>query len=111
MDEANPTPLDAEREQMRKAGYTDGEISQILIQRELGGASQPVGAKPPPPAPKQPIFRVAREPVDPIVFVGTEVLLVVMAALMGVFFLGLWPAVFAWFVLNLVFLAGVRRGG
>ena len=27
------TPLDAEREQLRKAGYTDAEVSQILIAR------------------------------------------------------------------------------
>lgn len=34
--EDNPaaTPLDAERERLRKAGYTDTEISQILIARE-----------------------------------------------------------------------------
>ncbi len=40
MDEANPTPLGAERERLRKAGYTDAEISQILIQRAVGGTSQ-----------------------------------------------------------------------
>jgi hypothetical protein len=33
--EANPapTPLDAEREQLRKAGFTEAEVSQILITR------------------------------------------------------------------------------
>jgi hypothetical protein len=35
-------PLDAEREQLRKAGYTDAEVSQILIAR--AAAQQPVGA-------------------------------------------------------------------
>jgi uncharacterized protein (DUF697 family) len=35
------TPLDAEREQLRKAGYTDAEISQILVTR---ASQQPAGA-------------------------------------------------------------------
>lgn len=35
------TPLDAEREQLRKAGYTDAEVSQILITR---ASQQPAGA-------------------------------------------------------------------
>lgn len=39
-DKAAAIPLDAERERLRKAGYTDAEVSQILIAR--------VGAAPPP---------------------------------------------------------------
>jgi len=35
------TPLDAEREQLRKAGYTDAEVSQILIAR---ASQQPAAA-------------------------------------------------------------------
>ena len=35
------TPLDPEREQLRKAGYTDAEISQILIAR---ASQHPAGA-------------------------------------------------------------------
>jgi len=35
------TPLDAEREALRKAGYTEAEVSQILIARE---SQQPAGA-------------------------------------------------------------------
>lgn len=42
---AQPTPLDAERARLRKEGYTEAEVSQILIQRAVGGASQqPAGA-------------------------------------------------------------------
>jgi hypothetical protein len=37
-------PLDAEREQLRKAGHTDGEISQILVARTLAASQQPAGA-------------------------------------------------------------------
>lgn len=33
------TPLDAERGRLRRAGYTDSEISQILIAREAAGNS------------------------------------------------------------------------
>jgi hypothetical protein len=36
------TPLDSEREQLRKTGYTDSEISQILIAR--AASQQPAGA-------------------------------------------------------------------
>ena len=36
-------PLDAEREQLRKQGYTDAEVSQILIVRELPGSQQAAG--------------------------------------------------------------------
>jgi hypothetical protein len=37
-------PLDAERERLRKAGYTDAEVSQILIAREAAShASEPTG--------------------------------------------------------------------
>jgi hypothetical protein len=45
MIEPTPTPLDAERERWRKDGYTDAEISQILINRASGsGSPQPWGA-------------------------------------------------------------------
>jgi hypothetical protein len=37
-------PLDAERARLRSAGYTDTEISQILIAREMAGSQQPAGA-------------------------------------------------------------------
>src|ERR1700677_5122008 len=47
MAEDNPTPLDAERERLRKAGYSDAEISQILVQRAVGGGlQQPAGTAP-----------------------------------------------------------------
>jgi hypothetical protein len=36
------TPLDAEREALRKAGYTDAEVSQILVTR--AASQQPAGA-------------------------------------------------------------------
>lgn len=36
--------LDAEREQLRKAGYTDAEVSQILVARALNAPQQPAGA-------------------------------------------------------------------
>jgi hypothetical protein len=36
-----PTPLDAQREQLRKAGYTEAEVSQILIAR---ASQEPIGA-------------------------------------------------------------------
>jgi hypothetical protein len=35
--------LDAEREQLRKAGYTDAEVSQILVARALNAPQQPAG--------------------------------------------------------------------
>jgi hypothetical protein len=38
------TPLDAEREALRKAGYADAEVSQILIARSLAASQQPAGA-------------------------------------------------------------------
>ena len=38
------SPLDAEREALRKAGHTDAEISQILVARTLAGSQQPAGA-------------------------------------------------------------------
>lgn len=45
-DKPTATPLDAEREQLRKAGYTESEISQILIarasQQSAGAAGQGV---------------------------------------------------------------------
>jgi hypothetical protein len=38
------TPLDAERERLRNAGYTDAEISEILIAREIvKPSSEPMG--------------------------------------------------------------------
>jgi hypothetical protein len=37
------TPLDAEREQLRKVGYTEAEVSQILIARALAGTQHPAG--------------------------------------------------------------------
>lgn len=38
------TPLDAERERLRNAGYTDAEISEILIAREIvKPSSEPTG--------------------------------------------------------------------
>lgn len=37
MDGAPQRPLDTERQRLRKQGYTDAEISQILIAREAGG--------------------------------------------------------------------------
>jgi uncharacterized protein (DUF697 family) len=40
-DKPAASPLDAERERLREAGYTDAEISQILIAR---AAQQPAGA-------------------------------------------------------------------
>jgi hypothetical protein len=40
-DQPAATPLDTEREALRKAGYTDAEVSQILIAR---AAQQPAGA-------------------------------------------------------------------
>jgi uncharacterized protein (DUF697 family) len=44
-DKPTASPLDAEREQLRKAGYTDAEVSQILIARasqQPGGTGQGV---------------------------------------------------------------------
>jgi hypothetical protein len=38
------TPLNAERETLRKAGYTEAEVSQILIARALSASQQPAGA-------------------------------------------------------------------
>jgi len=43
-DKPAANPLDAEREQLRKAGYTDAEVSQILIARASAAAQQPAGA-------------------------------------------------------------------
>jgi hypothetical protein len=40
-------PLDAERARLRSAGYTDAEISQILIQRAAGASPQPAGSAAP----------------------------------------------------------------
>jgi hypothetical protein len=41
------TPLDAEREKLRAQGYTEAEISQILINQASGlGSQQPAGAAP-----------------------------------------------------------------
>ena len=37
------SPLDAERERLRKAGYTDAEVSQILVARALATSQQPSG--------------------------------------------------------------------
>jgi hypothetical protein len=42
-DTPTPAPLDAERERLRKSGYTDSEINQILIARELAGSPQAAG--------------------------------------------------------------------
>jgi hypothetical protein len=39
-----PAPLDAERETLRKAGYTEAEVSQILIARALTASQQAAGA-------------------------------------------------------------------
>jgi hypothetical protein len=39
-----PTPLDAEREQLRKVGYSEAEISQILIARAVNNTQQSAGA-------------------------------------------------------------------
>ena len=36
---AQPRPLDAERERLRASGHTEGEISQILIARAVGGGA------------------------------------------------------------------------
>jgi uncharacterized protein YecT (DUF1311 family)/tetratricopeptide (TPR) repeat protein len=41
------TPLDAERERLRGEGYTDAEISQILINRASGAGSQQSAPLPP----------------------------------------------------------------
>lgn len=43
-DKPAPSPLDAERTRLRKDGYTDAEISQILIARASGGSPQSIGA-------------------------------------------------------------------
>jgi hypothetical protein len=45
---AEPSPLDAERERLRKAGYSETEISQILIAKETGAAqaAAPAGHAP-----------------------------------------------------------------
>lgn len=42
------SPLDAERQRLRAQGYTDSEISQILVSRALGGGSGSPGASPHP---------------------------------------------------------------
>jgi ABC-type anion transport system duplicated permease subunit len=41
---AQPNPLAAERQRLRAQGYTDAEISQILVARALGGGAGPTGA-------------------------------------------------------------------
>jgi hypothetical protein len=38
-------PLDAERASLRSSGYSEAEISQILIARAVGGQSHPAGAQ------------------------------------------------------------------
>ena len=43
-DSPTAAPLDAERARLRSAGYTDAEISQIFIAREVAGSQQPAGA-------------------------------------------------------------------
>jgi hypothetical protein len=43
-DKPAASPLDAERERLRKAGYTDAEVSQILIARASAASQQPAGA-------------------------------------------------------------------
>lgn len=43
-DKPAASALDAERERLRKAGYTDAEVSQILIARETAASPQPAGA-------------------------------------------------------------------
>jgi hypothetical protein len=43
-DKPAASPLDAEREALRKAGYTDAEVSQILIARASAASQQPAGA-------------------------------------------------------------------
>jgi tetratricopeptide (TPR) repeat protein len=43
-DNAASTPLDAERAKLKAQGYTDAEISQILIARAVGGQHQSAGA-------------------------------------------------------------------
>ena len=37
-DDPRSSPLDAEREKLRKAGYNETEISQILVARALGSS-------------------------------------------------------------------------
>jgi hypothetical protein len=46
MAEQNPTSLDAERERLRKAGYTDAEISKYFIERLHAGSQQSPAAAP-----------------------------------------------------------------
>jgi hypothetical protein len=58
-DKAASCPLDAERERLRKAGYTDADVSQILIAR--------VGAAPPPAAAGQSVLSGA---VSSLVAIG-----------------------------------------
>ena len=43
-DKPAPSPLDAERARLRQDGYSDVEISQILIARASGGSQQSTGA-------------------------------------------------------------------
>ena len=43
-DKPPASSLDAEREQLRKAGYTDAEVTQILVARALSASQQPAGA-------------------------------------------------------------------
>ncbi len=43
-DKPGSSPLDAEREKLRKAGYNDTEISQILVARALGSSGSAADA-------------------------------------------------------------------
>jgi uncharacterized protein YecT (DUF1311 family) len=43
-DKPAPSPLDSERARLRQDGYTDAEVSQILIARAAGGSQQSTGA-------------------------------------------------------------------
>ncbi len=43
-DKPTSSPLDAEREKLRKAGYTETEISQILVARALGSSAHSADA-------------------------------------------------------------------
>jgi tetratricopeptide (TPR) repeat protein len=43
-DKPAPSPLEAERERLRKAGYADTEISQILVARALGSSGNSADA-------------------------------------------------------------------
>ena len=108
MAETNPTPLDAERERLRKTGYTEDEISQIFVKRAIEAASkQPAKVAPVPPLPKKPAPPVATESIQPIPIAITEVMLILIAVVCG-YFEGFWPALFAWFVLNIMLFMGIK---